>query len=160
MRLVWVAAAMVALAITFACGSAGSPAHGTTITLGESDAGRTVQAKVGDTLRVTLQDDYPVPGSSLVWDVASLDPSVLQPGTVTRPPRVQSGTGAHDTYSADFRAIAAGQAVLDAHGTTSCEAMAKRNCPDRDFKITVVVTSWPFFGREKVDPLTVGRRGW
>jgi hypothetical protein len=140
-RLVPVAAAVLALAMLFACGSAGSPAPGATITLGQSDAGRTVQAKVGDTLRVTLQDDYPVPGSSLVWDVTSLDSSLLQPATATRSLRNGMGTGAHDTYSADFRAVAAGQAMLDAHGTTSCEAMPKQNCPDRDFRITIVITS-------------------
>lgn len=73
--------------------------------------------------------------------MTSLDASVLQQRLVTRSPRVQSGPGTHDTYTADFRASAAGQALLDGHGTTSCEAMAKQNCPDRDFKITVVVTN-------------------
>jgi hypothetical protein len=44
-----------------------------------------------------------------------------------------------DTYTADFLALTSGQALLNAHGTTSCEAMAKASCPDRAFQITVVV---------------------
>ena len=44
-----------------------------------------------------------------------------------------------DTYTADFRAITAGQALLDAKGATTCEAMAKSSCPDQHFTITVVV---------------------
>lgn len=130
-----------ALAIVSGCGTSTTPAAGSTVVLGQADAGRTVQVKVGDTVRVTLEEDFPVPGSALVWNATSLDASVLQQRQVTRSPKVQSGPGTHDTYTADFRAIAAGQAALDAHGTTSCEAMAKENCPDRDFKITIVVTS-------------------
>jgi predicted secreted protein len=141
MRLAAVTLGMVALAMVSGCGSSPTPAASSTVVLGLADAGRTVQVKVGDTVRVTLEEDFPVPGSALVWNVTSLDASVLKPGLVTRSPRVQSGLGGHDTYTADFRAGAAGQTTLDAHGTTSCEAMAKQNCPDRDFKITVVVTT-------------------
>jgi predicted secreted protein len=132
--------AVIALAIVSSCGAAATPAAGTTVVLGQGDAGRTVQVRVGDTVRVSLEDEFPVPGSSLVWNVTGMNPSVLQQRLVTRSPKVQNGPGAHDAYSADFRAIAAGQAELDAHGTTSCEAMVKQSCPDRDFKITVVVT--------------------
>jgi hypothetical protein len=52
---------------------------------------------------------------------------------------VRNGPGRADTYTADFRAISAGQALLDAKGATTCEAMAKSNCPDQHFTITVVV---------------------
>jgi hypothetical protein len=96
--------------------------------------------KVGDTVRVTLQDDYPVPGSSVIWNVASSNQAVLTPGPVLRSTPMPSGPGQHDTYTGDFSATAPGQAILDLHGTTTCEAMTKQNCPDRDFKITVVVT--------------------
>jgi hypothetical protein len=75
-----------------------------------------------------------------VWNVRSSNEAVLALETVLRSTPVPSGPGRHDTYTADFGAKAAGQVVLDAHGTTSCEAMTKQNCPDRDFKITVVVT--------------------
>jgi hypothetical protein len=82
----------------------------------------------------------PGPGSSLVWNVTSSPTTILQPGVVTRTPQVKNGPGRTDTYTAEFRAISAGQAVLDAKGATTCEAMAKQNCPDHDFTITVVVT--------------------
>ena len=141
MRLAILSLVVIALAAISGCSVLATRAPSSTVVLGQADAGRMVQVKVGDTVRVTLEEDFPVPGSSLVWNVTSLEPSVLRQGPVIRSPQVRSGPGTHDTYMADFGAIAAGQAVLDAHGATSCEAMAKQNCPDRDFKITVVVTS-------------------
>jgi hypothetical protein len=133
----------VALAVlAFACLSAGcgavTHAAGSTVELGQQDAGRTVQVNVGDTVRIKLVEDRPVPGSSVIWAVTSSLPSVLQAGTVTRDPATMTPVGS-DTYTADFMAVTAGQALLNAHGTTSCEAMAKSSCPDRVFQITVVV---------------------
>ena len=138
MRRMAIAVAALAFAGVVSCGTA-THAAGTTVGLTQQDAGRTVQVRVGDTVRVTLTEDRPVPGSSLSWDVTSSLASVLQAGAVTRNPPAITPVG-KDTYTADFLALAAGQAVLDAHGATSCEAMAKAFCPDRDFKITVVVT--------------------
>jgi hypothetical protein len=122
-----------------ACGGAPAPAVGSTILLHQTDAGKTFNVRGGDTIRIVLTDNYPVPGSSLVWNVASSPTNVLQAGTVNRSPQVRSGPGRTDTYTADFHAIGAGQAVLDAKGATTCEAMAKPNCPDQHFAITVVV---------------------
>jgi FtsP/CotA-like multicopper oxidase with cupredoxin domain len=127
-----------------ACGSVptpAAPASGSTVAVGQAEAGQTVQVKVGDTVRVTLQDGFPVPGAALVWNVTSANETVLAPAAISRSTPVPSGPGRYDTYTADFHANAAGQAVLDAHGATSCEAMPKQNCPDRDFRITVVVRS-------------------
>ena len=92
----------------------------------------------GDTVRIKLVEDRPVPGSSVTWDVTSSLPSVLQAGAVSRNPATMTPVGS-DTYTADFLALTGGQALLDAHGTTSCEAMLKAGCPDRAFQITVVV---------------------
>ena len=128
------------IAAVSACGGTPAPAAGTTILLHQSDAGKTFSVRAGDTVRIILDDNYPVPGSSLVWNVASSLTSVLQPGTVTRSPQVGSGPGRTDTYAAEFRAMTAGQAVLAAKGATTCEAMAKTSCPDQQFTITVVVT--------------------
>lgn len=138
MRRMAVAVAAMAFAGMSAC--CGTTVHGAgaTIVLGEQDGGRTVQVSVGDTVRVTLTETRPVPGSSLAWEVTSSLPSVLRAGSVTRNPATMMPVGS-DTYTADFLAVGSGQAVLDVHGTTSCEAMAKQNCPDRDFKISVVV---------------------
>lgn len=123
----------------FACGSATSPgAHGTVV-IGEADAGKTVQARVGDTVQVKLQESFPVPGSSLVWDVSSSAPSVLAIGKVTRDPATRPLIG-HVDYTADFTAAAAGQAQLIARGSTTCEAMTKQGCPNQDFAVTVIVS--------------------
>lgn len=136
------ASCLIALAVAVgACGAPAATGGHSTFLLGAADAGRTVRVQVGDTVRVALEEDFPVPGSSLVWDVTSSAPSVLQRGAVTRSPKVMGVPGGHDTYSADFKAVGSGPAVLDAHGATTCEAMAKQNCPDRDFTITVIVSS-------------------
>jgi predicted secreted protein len=128
-----------AMAATAACGAAPLPASGTTVVLHETDAGKTFNLHGGDTVRIVLDDAYPVPGSSLVWTVAGSPASVLQAGAATRSPQVRNGPGRTDKYTAEFRAVAAGQGLLDAQGTTSCEAMAKASCPDKHFTITVIV---------------------
>ena len=133
--------ALIALsaALTFACGSAAVPATRNTLVVGEADAGKTVQARVGDTVRVKLEESFPVPGSSLVWDVSSNAPSVLAAGRVTRDPVERPRIG-KVSYTADFAAAAAGQAQLIARGSTTCEAMTKEGCPNRDFTMTVIVS--------------------
>jgi predicted secreted protein len=133
-------AAPLALLI-FACGSANVTPAAQTVTLGEKDAGTTVQVRSGDTVQVQLKDSFPVPGSSLVWDVSSSDPSVLTAVKTDRKPPVRSGLGGSDTYTASFKAGGTGQAALNAHGATTCEAMAKQFCPDRNFAITIVVAA-------------------
>ncbi|MFI5461438.1 MAG: hypothetical protein ACHRXM_39050, partial [Isosphaerales bacterium] len=77
----------------------------------------------------------------LVWDVTSTEPAVLSVVKAERTPQVRSGPGGSDTYTATFKAAGAGRASLNAHGATSCEAMAKQSCPDRNFTVTVVVSA-------------------
>jgi hypothetical protein len=142
MRATVTLAAAAAIALVCACGSATNSVHArSTVVLGQQDAGRAVQVHVGDTVRLTLEESFPVPGSSLVWVATSSDPSVLAPGAVSRSPQVRSGPGGHDTYTADFVARAGGQSVLQARGSTTCEAMAKQFCPDRFFTINILVAS-------------------
>jgi hypothetical protein len=121
------------------CG--GTPATAaTTIVLHQVDAGKTFTVHGGDTVRVVLIDTYPVPGSSLVWTATGAPAGVLKFVSENRSPQVRgSGPGRTDTYSADLLAVSAGQAVLDAKGATTCEAMAKSGCPDQHFTITIVV---------------------
>ena len=133
-------AAPLAVAI-FSCGGVAVPPAGQVVTLGDKDAGTTIHARLGDTVRVQLVDSFPVPGSSLVWDVTTTDPSVLSVVNTERTPQIRSGPGGSDTYTATFNAAVAGQAELNAHGATTCEAMAKQSCPDRNFTITVVVAA-------------------
>lgn len=126
------------LALIAGCGAPAAGGGGQVVELGLNDAGRTVQVHVGDVIEVTLEDQFPVPGSSLVWRVTDTPESVLAPQSETVPtPRPAEGSV---TYSARFTARAAGTAVLTAHGATSCEAMAKQSCPDREFTITVEVS--------------------
>lgn len=139
MKRILVTLGVLAIAVTGACGGVPGPGGGTTIVLHQADAGKTFNVRGGDTVRIVLDDNYPVPGSSLVWTVASSPATVLQPGATTRSPQVRNGPARTDTYTADFRAVSAGQAVLDAKGATTCEAMAKSSCPDQHFTITVVV---------------------
>ena len=123
------------------CGGAPAQAAASTIVIHQTDQGKTFNVHGGDTIRVVLVDQYPVPGSSLVWTVLASPPSVLKAGAWSRSAQVRdSGPGRTDTYTADFKAIAAGQGKLDAKGATSCEAMAKPACPDKAFSITIVVS--------------------
>jgi hypothetical protein len=140
MQKILVVLSVLAVAVICACGGTAVQPGGKTVALVESDAGKTFTVRGGDTIHIALEDNYPVPGSSLIWNVGSSPLTVLQPGTTTRSRQVRSGPGRTDTYTADFVAVAAGQALLNAKGTTTCEAMAKANCPDRQFTITVVVT--------------------
>jgi predicted secreted protein len=127
------------MVLLLGCGSAATPAAHDTLVLLETDAGKTVQARVGDTVQVKLQESFPVPGSSLVWDVSSSAPSVLAASKVTRDPAERPRIG-QVAYTAEFTARAGGQAQLIARGSTTCEAMTKQGCPNRDFTITVNVS--------------------
>jgi hypothetical protein len=132
------APAVLLCASLLACGSAtATGSTPSTIVVNQDFAGKTVQAHVGDTIRVQLQESFPLPGSSLVWDVTTSAPSVVKLDKVTRDPaeRPRKGTVA---YTADFSASAAGQAKLFARGSQTCEAMP--TCPQKDFTITVVVS--------------------
>jgi hypothetical protein len=122
-----------------ACSSPAATPASRTIDLAEKDAGTTVQVRAGDTVRVQLVESFPVPGSSLLWEVTSSDPAVLSVIKAERTPQARSGPGGTDTYTAFFSTAGAGQATLTAHGATTCEAMAKQSCPDRNFTVSVVV---------------------
>ncbi|HEY3587367.1 MAG TPA: hypothetical protein VGK85_09440 [Myxococcaceae bacterium] len=120
-----------------ACGSIGPAYTPSTIVVKEDSAGQTVQAHVSDTVEVQLVESFPVPGSSLVWDVSSSAPGVLKLDKVTRDPAVRPRQGTVQ-YTADFTVTATGQAKLFARGSQTCEAMP--TCPQKDFTVTVVAT--------------------
>jgi hypothetical protein len=126
------------LALAAACGSAIGPVSPQVFELGLNQAGQAVQVRVGDHVRVTLEDQFPVPGSSLVWRVTGSPAGILGLETESGPSPQPGLRSSH--YSAEFAARAAGQAVLTAHGATTCEAMAKQSCPDREFQIRVTVS--------------------
>jgi hypothetical protein len=132
-------APMLLLAIAIiACGpTGGAPAVRATIVLNHDSAGKTVQAHVGDTIQVELQESFPVPGSSLVWDVSSSAPSVLKLSKVTRDPAERPRQG-QVAYTAEFAAEGAGQATLFMRGSRTCEAMP--TCQQEDLMVTVVIS--------------------
>jgi hypothetical protein len=115
-----------------------TPAVPRQLVLTQPDAGRPVTVHRGDTVEVSLEDSKPVPGSSLIWNVTSSDAGVLQPGAVHRslPPGAVTG---HGTYTADFTAVAPGQARLVATGQRKCEAMADASCPPQQLVFPVGV---------------------
>ena len=134
------AAIAFVLGAAVACGgtAASSPPSPATIVVGQEQAGKTVTAKVGDTVRVKLTEEFPVPGSSLLWDVTSSRPTVLKLTSVTRDPaeRPRQGTV---SYTAEFVARAGGSADLIARGSRTCEAMTGPGCQNVNFTITVKV---------------------
>ena len=129
----------VAAVCLLGCGSSVAPSTPQTLVLGEADAGKTVQVRIGDIIQVKLVESFPVPGSSLVWDVSSSAPSVLAAGKVARDPAQRPRIG-QVAYTAEFSARADGQAQLIARGSTTCEAMTKEGCPNRGFTIAVNVS--------------------
>lgn len=134
----WSVVAVLVVAAVVACG-APAPAPPQTVLVGQDQASTTVQARIGDTVRVKLLESFPIPGSSLVWDVSTSDPGVLKLSKVSRDPAVRPRVG-NVNYTADFVAAHGGQANLIAHGSTTCEAMAKPGCPNQDFAVTVTVS--------------------
>ena len=134
----WSVVACLVVVAVAACG-APAPAPPQTVLVGQAQAGTTVQARIGDTVRVKLVESFPVPGSSLVWDVSTSDPGVLKLSRVSRDPVVRPRVG-NVNYTADFVAAQGGHATLMARGSTTCEAMAKPGCPNQDFTVTVIVS--------------------
>lgn len=126
------------LVAAVACGSvSGSQAAShATIVVGQDQAGKTVDAKVGDTVRINLTEEFPVPGSSLTWDVTSSRPTLLKPDKVTRDPAERPRQGSV-AYAAFFTATGSGSADLIARGSRTCEAMAGPGCQNVNFTVTV-----------------------
>ena len=138
MRRMLLHAPLLLLAATImACGSTGAAVSSQTIVLNQDSAGKTVSAHVGDTIQVKLEESFPLPGSSLIWDVSTSAPSVLKLSKVSRDPaeRPRKGTVA---YTAEFAATGAGSATLFLRGSRTCEAMP--TCQQENLTITISVS--------------------
>ena len=139
MRLILVAVVALSAVLSGACGgSTNTPAPPAPRVLHEADAGGRVTLLPGQGLEVDLTDTRAVPGSSLVWTASSSDGTVLAKLSDSRSP-AQPGLARGDVYRAVFRAGRPGSATILAVGATTCEAMAKSNCPDRSWSVTVTV---------------------
>lgn len=108
------------------------------VILTQADASRSISLVSGTHILLQLQDQFPVPGSSLVWVASSSSPAVLALLSQSSPSPAP-GLG-NAPYIATFVARSPGATTIVAHGATTCEAMAKSACPDRDFTITITVT--------------------
>lgn len=87
-----------------------SCASGQRIDLVSTDAGRTVDVNVGDTIVVSLEG---TPGTGFNWDVAStLAPVLQQVGTREQRPTSTGLVGAPETIVHQFKAIASGETTL------------------------------------------------
>lgn len=131
--------ALAALGLA-ACGARAVRLAHAHIQLHQSDDGRTIGVRSGDTIELVLVESRPVPGSGTVWTASSTDQRVLSLTSAHRDPAKITPVGS-DSYIADFHAAAAGRAGIQAMGATSCEAMVKSACPDRSFSVTIDVSA-------------------
>jgi inhibitor of cysteine peptidase len=119
-----------------AASSAGAGAH--TVKIGDADAGKTVAAKVGDTVELTLEAN---PSTGYDWQVDKVDKTLGQP-KLSRPqgPAPEGRTGAPSTVT--FSWTLAGP--LDVAGDHAVELAYRRpwekdEPPERTFKFTLHV---------------------
>ena len=135
-------AGLVAFAFALVLSGCGSPvlgAPGATLTLHEADFGHRYSVHAGDSVRLDLLDTFPVPGSSVVWNAASADPSILLLVSSTRAtPAAIAHSQAH--YVAVFRAVKPGKATIQAVGTARCEAMNPAFCPQPAGSIRIEIS--------------------
>ena len=133
----YVGTAAVAALLT-ACGGSGSVAstsvhQPTTVSVNDTSNGTTVDARVGDTVAVTLHSTYwslgPPTGGALVQE-SGPSPS---PGGTGCPHIPGTGCG---TVTATYRADAQGTSTLTAHRTSCGEAL---RCSGRQGEWTVQV---------------------
>ena len=126
------------LATLLLAGCAATASGPAEIAIHEADLGGTFSLHVGDTVKVDLLDRFPVPGSSIVWDAASSDPSILERVSTQREnPSGIMNAQAH--YTAVFKAKAAGTAKIEMTGATRCEAMNAAYCQQHGGNVTVNV---------------------
>lgn len=104
-----------------------SPLSPTTIHLVAADSGRTVEARVGDIVEVTLVNVFGVPGSSTTWDAATTDGAIM---TRTASHANPSGglVGRHADYVALFTMVGPGLGTITGSAHATCEAMNPESC--------------------------------
>ncbi len=130
----WKAIGLLALVLVLVAVGARGQAAGTVTTLSESDAGRHVQLKRGDTLIIELQGN---PTTGFSWDVASVDAAVLKlegdPGFEADTPGLP-GSGGTCTFT--FKALGSGETKL----LMTYQRPWEKDTPAADdFEVTVVV---------------------
>ena len=121
-------AALLALSLTACSLGARSP-----ITVGDADAGKTVELSQGDTLVVALAGNIT---TGYNWEILPLDPAVLQQVGVPQVTPDSTALGAGGKIALKFQAVKSGRAKLSLVYRRSWE---KDVPPLKTFDITVVV---------------------
>lgn len=101
------------------------------IDLTESDNGRTIRARVGDSIALRLPE---VAGSGYTWSPISFDDKILElTGSTTEPAGALGGSGLHDFT---FRAASPGTTSLQLAYRRSWEASTGQ---EQSFSVTIEV---------------------
>ena len=115
-----------------------TPPQSGTVALSAADFERTLDVATGTTLTIALVERHPVPGSSSTWEASSSDEAVLHLDSAARQPAPRPV--GDDTYTATFRALVPGSALIRLTNPQTCEAMLPSACPrNPDHRITVRV---------------------
>lgn len=109
------------------------PAGSASVTIGEQDAGKTIELIMGDTLVVALDGNIT---TGFSWIPAPQDPVLLeQVGEVQVTPTGDQ-LGAPGKIAQQFKAVASGQTLLHLDYKRAWE---EDTAPEKTFEVTVVV---------------------
>lgn len=98
---------LVALSLLASCSSASSA---TTLNLTETDAGKSIDLKVGDTLQITLAGN---PTTGYTWEALPLDPEILSQQDDPSFQADSNAVGSGGKLTLTFQAVTAGKARLE-----------------------------------------------
>jgi len=129
----WFGVLAIALIVVLSM-SACDKSGGASVTLRETDTGRTIELKRGDTLIVELEGN---PTTGFTWEVASVDASILkQEGDYEFEADKPGVPGSGGTFTFTFGAEGAGQTELQ---MVYHQAWDEETPPSKTFEVTVMV---------------------
>jgi inhibitor of cysteine peptidase len=103
------------------------------VTVGEQDAGSTVEMYAGDILEVALRGN---PTTGYTWEVSSVDTAILTKVGKTAFTAERTARGSGGTITMRFRAVTAGKTVLK---LIYHRAFEKSKPPINTFEVHVIV---------------------
>jgi inhibitor of cysteine peptidase len=108
-------------------------ARGSTVSIGEADAGKTIELEAGDTLVVALPGNIT---TGYNWIAAPQEPALLEPVGEPAVTPASDLLGAPGMIVLQFKAAAAGQTTLHLDYRRSFEPDV---APEQTFEVTVIV---------------------
>jgi hypothetical protein len=118
----------VALLLAVGCvASCGHTEAGAALNVDASQAGRTFHVHPGQIVRVTLNERFGVPGSSIRWSAQTSNGGVLS-RTSTTEAKPTALTNVTYPIVIDFTAADSGRADIEATSHATCEAMNPAYC--------------------------------